>query len=317
MPRINSSPDYLNRIGSAFIHSLKENFVNIGFLGLGNMGEPIAANLISAGHQVTVWNRTASKAEPLRKKGAKVAKDINAAAANEIVFTMVADDPALRGILAAGFAESLPKGALHISLSTISVAMAEDLKKLHHERGQLYVSAPVFGRPDAAEAKKLWIVAAGSSDALAKARPVLEAIGQQTVEIGSDPVQANVTKISGNFLIAAAMEAMGEAVALVGRYGVDPVRYMEFLTTTLFAAPIYKNYGGRIARQEYEPVGFRAPLGLKDMRLAIAAGEGKTIPLPLASLLHDQMLTTIAHYGEDVDWSAIARLAAEHGGIKR
>jgi 3-hydroxyisobutyrate dehydrogenase-like beta-hydroxyacid dehydrogenase len=290
--------------------------VKIGFLGLGNMGEPIAANLISAGHQVTVWNRTASKAEPLVKRGARQARDVAEAANNEVVCTMVADDNGLRQMLHGGLLEGLPKGALHISISTISVAMAEELKKLHTERQQLYVSAPVFGRPEAAAAKKLWVVVGGSSAAVVKARPVLEAISQHVVEIGEDPVQASVTKISGNFLIAAAMEAMGEAVALVGRYGVNPVQYMEFLTSTLFAAPIYKNYGAKIAKQEYEPVGFRAPLGLKDMKLAIAAGEGKTMPLPLASLLHDQLLTTIAHYGEDVDWSAIAKLAAEHGGIK-
>jgi 3-hydroxyisobutyrate dehydrogenase-like beta-hydroxyacid dehydrogenase len=290
--------------------------VKIGFLGLGNMGEPIAANLITAGHQVTVWNRTASKAEPLVKQGAKLAKTVAEAGRNDVVLTMVADDQALRQILDGGLLEALPKGAVHISLSTISVAMAEELKKLHSDRQQLFVSAPVFGRPDAAASKKLWVVAAGASKTLAKVRPVLDAIGQQVVEIGDDPVQANVTKISGNFLIASALEAMGEAVALVRKYGVDPVKYMEFLTTTLFSAPIYKNYGMKIAKSEYEPTAFRAPLGLKDMRLAVAAGEAKTVPLPLASLVHDQMLTAIAHYGEDVDWSTIAKLSSDHAGLK-
>jgi 3-hydroxyisobutyrate dehydrogenase-like beta-hydroxyacid dehydrogenase len=290
--------------------------VKIGFLGLGSMGEPIAANLIKAGHQVTVWNRTASKAGPLVKQGATLAKEVAEASRNEAVCTMVADDHALRQMLEGGLLAALPKGGVHISISTISVVLAEELKTLHSDRQQLYVSAPVFGRPEAAAAKKLWVVAAGDTAAIAKARPVLEAIGQQVVEIGEDPVQANIAKIGGNFLIASAMEAMGEALALVGRYGVDPVKYMEFLSSTLFAAPIYKNYGMKIARQEYEPVGFRAPLGLKDVRLAIAAGEAKTVPLPLASLLHDQMLTTIAHYGEEVDWSSIGRLAAEHAGIK-
>ena len=290
--------------------------MKIGFLGLGNMGEPIAANLITAGHQLTVWNRTASKAEPLVKQGAKLAKNVAEAAGNEAVLTMVADDAALRQILDGGLLDALPKGAVHISLSTISVAMAEELKKLHGDRQQLLVSAPVFGRPDAAAAKKLWIVAAGEAKTLAKVRPVLEAIGQQVVEIGDDPVQANVTKISGNFLIAAALEAMGEAVALVRKYGVNPVQYMEFLTSTLFSAPIYKNYGMKIAKSEYEPTAFRARLGLKDMRLAVAAGESKTVPLPLASLVYGQMLTAIGHYGEDIDWSTIAKLAADHAGLK-
>lgn len=280
------------------------------------MGEPIAANLIDAGHQVTVWNRTHSKADPLIKKGAQLAKAVKEAAGNEIVFTMVADDHALQQILDGGLLEGLPKGSVHVSLSTISVDMAGKLKKLHKEREQFYASAPVFGRPEAAAAKKLWIVAGGDPQTLQKVRPLLGQIGQQVVEIGNDPVQANVTKLTGNFLIASAMEAMGEAVMLVRKYGIDPVKYMEFLTSTLFAAPIYKNYGMKIAREEYEPVGFRAPLALKDMRLAIAAGDEKTAAMPLASLLRDQILMTISHYGEDVDWSMLAKLAADHAGLK-
>jgi 3-hydroxyisobutyrate dehydrogenase-like beta-hydroxyacid dehydrogenase len=280
------------------------------------MGEPIAANLLAAGHQVTVWNRTAAKAKPLVEKGARLAKSVAEAATNEIVFTMVADDRALEQILDSGLADHLPKNAVHVSLSTISVDMAEKLKKLHQEHQQLFISAPVFGRPEAAAAKKLWVVAAGERKALDQAHSALEAIGQSVFEIGNDPVQANVAKISGNFLIASALEAMGEAVMLVRKYGLDPVKYMDFMTSTLFSAPVYKNYGMKIAKEEYEPVGFRAPLALKDMRLAIAAGEGKTAPLPLASLLRDHMLMTIAHYGEDVDWSMIAKLAAEHAGLK-
>jgi 3-hydroxyisobutyrate dehydrogenase-like beta-hydroxyacid dehydrogenase len=290
--------------------------VDIGFLGLGNMGEPIAANLVSAGHQVTIWNRTAAKAEPLVNKGAKLAQGVDEASKHDVVLTMVADDHALEEILLKGLLDALPAGGLHISLSTISVAMSERLKQVHGERKQLYVSAPVFGRPEAAAGKTIFVVAAGASDALKKAKPVLDAIGQQTVELGVDPVQANVVKITGNFLIASAMEAMGEAVALVRKYGVDPVQYMEFLTSTLFAAPVYKNYGMKIAKAEYEPVGFRVPLGLKDVRLALAAGEGKGTPLPFASVLRDHMLMTIAHYGPDVDWSMIAKLSADHAGLK-
>jgi len=291
--------------------------VNIGFLGLGQMGEPLAANLVKAGHHLTVWNRTASKAAPLVKQGAKLANDIADAARNEIVCTMLADDSALQHILDDGLLDALPRNGIHLSFSSISVAMAEKLKKLHHDRGQHLVSAPVFGRPEAAAAAKLWVVVAGHPPVVAKIRPLLDAVsGNQVVDIGPDPVQANITKISGNFLIASALEAMGEAVALVRRYGVDPVQFIDFLTSTLFAAPVYKNYGAKIARNEYEPVGFRAPLGLKDMRQTIAAGEAKTIPLPMASLLHTQMLTAIAHYGVDADWSVIAKLAGDHGGTK-
>lgn len=280
------------------------------------MGEPIAANLIKAGHQVTVWNRTASKAEPLVKLGATLAKDIGEASRNEAVCTMVAEDNALRQLLEHGLLDQMPKGATHVSISTISAAMSEELKKLHAERQQHFVSSPVFGRPEAAAAKKLWVVVAGDKNAVAKVRPLLDAIGQQVVDLGEDPVQANVVKLTGNFLIASALEAMGEAVALVRKYGVDPVQYMEFLTTTLFAAPIYKNYGMKIAHGDYEPVAFKAPLGLKDMRLTIAAGEAKNMPLPLASLLHDQMLTAIAHHGENVDWSMIAKVSSDHAGLK-
>ncbi|WP_041855698.1 NAD(P)-dependent oxidoreductase [Candidatus Korobacter versatilis] len=291
--------------------------MKVGFLGLGNMGEPMAANLIAAGHQVTVWNRTAAKAEPLKERGVKVATEIKDAVQNQdVVCTMVADDHALRTILEGGLLEALPKGAVHVSHSTVSVAMAEELKREHGKRGQAFISAPVFGRPEAAQAKKLFVVVSGDPAVIEKVKPVLDAIGQGVTVIGNDPVQANVAKISGNFLIAAAMEAMGEAVALVGRYGVDPVQYMEFLTSTLFAAPVYKNYGMKIAKQEYVPVGFKAPLGLKDAKLMIAAGEGKYVPLPLASLIHDQMITAIAHFGEDVDWSVIAKVSAEHAGLK-
>lgn len=290
--------------------------MKIGFLGLGNMGEPMAANVIKAGHEVTVWNRTASKAESLVKQGAMQAKDIREAAQNEVVCTMVADDHALSEILENGLLDGMPQGAIHVSLSTISVEMAEELKKVHGERGQAYVSAPVFGRPEAAAAQKLFVVAAGKAALIEQLRPVLDAIGQKVVFMGEDPVEANVTKISGNFLIASAMEALGEAVALVRKYGVDPVQYMEFMTSTLFAAPIYKTYGMKIAKQQYEPVGFRAPLGMKDARLAMMAGEAKRAPMPLASLVHDHLVTVAARYGEDVDWSAIGRLAAENAGLK-
>lgn len=290
--------------------------MDIGFLGLGNMGAPIAANLLRAGHQVTAWNRTPAKAEALRPQGAKVASDIADAARHEVVCTMVADDRALQDIVDGGLLDAMPKGAVHVSLSTISVAMAGEMHRRHAERGLAFLAAPVFGRPEAAVSHQLVIVAAGDAAAIETCGPLFAAIGRQTFPMGDDPVTAAVVKISGNFLIASVIESLGEALALVRCYGLDPQQYVDFLTSTLFTAPVYKGYGGVIAAEKYEPAGFRITLALKDVRLALAAGEAKGAPLPLASLVRDHILATISRHGDHVDWSAIAKLSAENAGLK-
>lgn len=287
--------------------------MNIGFIGLGQMGAAMAGNLVKAGHAVTVYNRTMAKAAPLVALGARAAQDVADAARNEVVFTMLADDHALEEI-AGALVGALPKGALHISASTISVAMSERLTDLHAGAGQRFVSAPVFGRPDAAAAARLAIAAAGPADALAIAQPLFDVLGQKTFVLGEKPSAANLVKLSGNFLIATVIESLGEAVALVTKGGVDRHAYIDLLTSTLFSAPVYRTYGGLIANETYSPAGFAATLGFKDVRLALAAAESLKVPLPIASLLRDRFLRLLADGGEALDWSAMASLAARDSG---
>jgi 3-hydroxyisobutyrate dehydrogenase-like beta-hydroxyacid dehydrogenase len=291
--------------------------MKVGFVGLGQMGSAMALNLVKAGHEVTVYNRSREKAEALAGEGARVAATVAEACGGEAVFTMLANDDALSAVVHgdAGLLASLGKGAVHISASTISVALSERLTKEHAAAGQRFVSAPVFGRPEAAAAAKLFVTAAGEPAAIEAVTPLFEAIGQRTFVLGEEPKAANLVKLSGNFLIAAVIESLGEAMALVEKGGVDRHQYLELLTSTLFNAPVYKTYGGLIADRKFKPAGFAALLGQKDIRLALAAGEGLNVPLPLASLLRDRFLTLLAHGGEDLDWSAVGALAAKDAGL--
>jgi len=290
--------------------------MKLGFLGLGQMGVGMASNLIKAGHDVTVYNRSPGKAAALCEQGATEAKTIADACHGEAVFTMVADDKALRALAFgdSGIIATLPKKAIHISSSTISVALSEELTEVHAKAGQRFISAPVFGRPDAAAAAKLAVVAAGPAETLAACAPLFDAIGHRTFILGDTPPIANLVKLSGNFLIASVIETLGEAMALVGKAGVDLHAYLDMLTSTLFAAPVYKTYGNLIANGVFEPAGFAAPLGQKDIRLALAAAEHLNVPMPVASLLRDRFLTLLANGGENLDWSAVGKLAARDSG---
>ena len=293
--------------------------MKIAFLGLGNMGLGMARNLLRAGHEVTVWNRTLSKAEALRAENAKVASSPAEASTDaEIVITILADDAAVSSAVLApgGCMETLAAGAIHVSMSTISVALSQQLAAEHQKRGQRYVAAPVFGRPDAAAAAKLVVAAAGDAADIERCRPVFDAIGQATFVIGAQPEMANVVKLGGNFLIASVIESLGEALALKRKYGVDPHEFVTFLTSTLFSAPIYKNYGGIIADERYQPAGFKMRLGLKDVRLVLAAAEAVDAPMPFASVVRDNMLSALGRGMADLDWSATAKLAAENAGLK-
>ncbi|MBB3427624.1 3-hydroxyisobutyrate dehydrogenase-like beta-hydroxyacid dehydrogenase [Rhizobium sp. BK312] len=291
--------------------------MKVGFIGLGQMGSAMATNLIKAGHDVTVYNRSRDKAEALAAEGAKVAATVAEACGGEAVFTMLAHDDALSAVVHGdgGVLASLGKGAVHISASTISVAMSERLTREHAAAGQHFVAAPVFGRPEAAAAAKLFVAAAGAPDAIQTVTPLFDAIGQRTFVLGEEPKAANLVKLSGNFLIASVIESLGEAMALVEKGGVDRHAYLDLLTSTLFNAPVYKTYGGLIADRKFKPAGFTAPLGQKDIRLALAAGEALNVPLPLASLLRDRFLNLLAHGGEELDWSAIGALAAKDAGL--
>ena len=287
--------------------------MKIGFIGLGRMGSAMAANLIKAGFDVTVFNRSSQKADSLVQMGAHLAPRIADASQGEVVITMLANDNAVGAAVLGkgGIVESLPAGAIHISMSTISVALADELAQAHARVGQRFVSAPVFGRPEAAAAAKLFIVAAGEPATLVVCQPLFDALGQRTFPVGNVPQVANLIKLSGNFLIASVMEAMGEAIALVSKAGVDPNSYVELLTSTIFPAPIYRTYGNLIASSQFLPAGFLAPLGYKDIRLTLAAADGLCVPMPLASLLRDRFLRLLAHGGEAMDWSAIGGLASE------
>jgi 3-hydroxyisobutyrate dehydrogenase-like beta-hydroxyacid dehydrogenase len=293
--------------------------MKVGFIGLGHMGAGMAASLLKAGHQVTVYNRTRSKADELVRRGATAASTISAACGGDVVITMLADDAAVENVVygSGGVLASLRKGAIHISSSTISTTLSQRLSADHASAGQRFVAAPVFGRPDVAAAGELFVVAAGARDAINAANPLLDAIGKRTFFVGETPQAANLVKLSGNFLIASVIESLGEAMALVAKGGVDRHQYLDILTSTLFGAPAYKTYGKLIAEGTFEPAGFAAPLGFKDMRLAIAAAEQLLVPLPLASLLHDRFVALLAQGGDKLDWSAIGGLAARDAGIDR
>jgi 3-hydroxyisobutyrate dehydrogenase-like beta-hydroxyacid dehydrogenase len=290
--------------------------MKVGFIGLGNMGSGMAANILKAGHEVTVYNRTPAKAEALAALGAKVAPKIAGACAGDVVVTMLANDAAVEEMVygEAGVLASLARGATHVASSTISVALSRRLAADHKAAGQRYVAAPVFGRPEMAAAGKLFVIAAGQPEAITTAAPVFDAIGQQTFTVSENPEAANLVKLSGNFLIASVIESLGEALALVGKGGVDQKLYLDILTSTLFSAPIYKTYGTLLVEKKFEPAGFAAPLGQKDIRLTLAAAEALRVPMPLASLLRDRFLTLLAHGGDALDWSAIGSLAAADAG---
>ncbi|HUE33862.1 MAG TPA: NAD(P)-dependent oxidoreductase [Mycobacterium sp.] len=292
--------------------------MNIGFIGLGNMGHGMATNLLKAGHQITVYNRSPGKAEALVQQGATAARNVAEACAGEVVFTMLSDDQAVESVAFGedGIVASLKPGATHVSSSTISVALSERLAAVHAKAGQQYVAAPVFGRPEAASAAKLFVVAAGAPQVLESLVPLFDAIGQRTFVVSDQPQTANLVKASGNFLLASAIESVSEAVALVAKAGVDRQQYVDILTSTLFAAPAYQIYGGLIARQEFEPAGMAAALGLKDIRLVLAAAEQLRVPLPVASLLRDRLLTLVATGGGHLDWSALAMLADRDAGLR-
>ena len=292
--------------------------MKIGVIGLGNMGSGMAANLLKAGHEVTVYNRTPGKAQALLAQGARSAAQPADACGGDAVMTMLADDAAVESVVLgdAGVIGSLLRRAIHISSSTISVALSQKMAAAHAAAGQRFVSAPVFGRPDAAAAGKLFVAVAGAPDAVDDSMPLLEAIGQKTFRFGNNPADANLVKLSGNFLISSVIEALGEAMALVGKAGLDQHKYVDFLTSTLFNAPVYKTYGGMIADKKFQPAGFAAPLGFKDNRLVLAAAETLRVPLPLASLIYNRFLTLLARGGESQDWSAFSQLAAEDAGQK-
>jgi len=295
--------------------------MQIGFIGLGAMGAAIAMNLVESGHQVCVFNRNPARTEPLRRAGATVAAS-PAEAANQAdaVFSMVADDAALTSVTLGetGILAGCRAGAVHVSLSTIGVDTAQTLTVRHTEAGVGFVSAPVFGRPDAAAARKLFIMAAGADAHLKIAVPLLEQLGQSVGIVGAEPSQANLVKLLGNFMLSVIIETLGEACAVAGKAGIDPMHFVSLLTNASFNSPPYKIYGSMIASQKFQPAGFSLPLGQKDNRLMLAAAEALGVPLPLASFVHDRFLAARAQgLGAEHDWSAVALCALTEAGMQK
>jgi 3-hydroxyisobutyrate dehydrogenase-like beta-hydroxyacid dehydrogenase len=291
--------------------------MNIAFIGLGRMGSAMARNLLRAGHQVTVYNRTRDKAEALAAVGARVAESpADACRGAQAVMTMLADDAAVEATVFAeqGIAAGLAENAVHISHGTISTALARKLTEEHSKRNQHYLSVPVFGRPEAAEAKRLLVVAAGPAPVIDRCRPLFDAIGRQTFIAGIEPWQANTVKVCGNFMIASVLETFGEAFATLRKAGVDPSLFLEIMNA-LFASPVYAGYGSIIVTEQFDPAGFSLKLGLKDTHLVLAAAEECASPMPLASLIRDHFIAAIAHGQGDLDWSSIARISAQNAGL--
>lgn len=290
--------------------------MKVAFLGLGTMGLPMAVNLVKAGHAVRGWNRSPAPMTKLPEFGAQSAATPREAAADaDVVISMLADDAATRAaVLEAGTLAALKPGAIHVNMATVSVALAAELAALHREQGVGYVAAPVLGRVNVAEAGELNILAAGAAATVAAVQPLFDVLGQKTWYLGERPEQANAAKLAVNFMIGSAIGTMGEAVALAQGHGVDKAEFLELVTSTAFAAPVYKGYGKAIAEERFEPAGFKLALGLKDIRLALAAAEQVNVPLPLASALRDAHIESLAHDEGHLDWAALSRTSARRAG---
>ena len=278
--------------------------MDVGFIGLGKMGSAMARNIVKAGHRVRAWNRSPDAAKAI--EGVAVAVSPGDAFQADVVFTMLSDDAAIRAVLlSSNVLKDARAGVVHVVTSTISIDFAEELRALHAEHGVGYVAAPVFGRPDVAEAAQLNIMVAGDARAIDKVRPLLDVIGRRTWVMGADPKQANAAKIAGNMMIALAIEAMAEAVVLTGDNGVAPEAFVALMTQTLFGGRVYETYGAKIAAGDFEP-GFRMQLGLKDLRLATAAAEKSGKQLPLLDAVRTRMAEAVEAGLGDQDWSGIA-----------
>lgn len=290
----------------------------IGFIGLGNMGVAMAANLQKAGYALRVYNRSVEKAKTLVQNGAVLMRTpAEVAQSSDIIITMVSDDQALESLVLGreGFGPYMNNGKIHLSMSTVSPGIAERLGEYHESQGGWYVAAPVFGKPEAAEAAKLSICVAGPLDAIAQVRPLLDVLGQKVVDFGQNRGAANVVKLSGNFLIAAAIEAMAEAYTLAEKSGISRTKVHELFSTTLFACPVYQNYGKMIAAKNYLPLGASPSLIRKDIRLALETADKTCVPMPLAHLVFQRLSATVAKGRDNTDWTGFAREVSEESGL--
>ena len=288
--------------------------MNIGFIGLGNMGSAIAGRLLDAGHTLRVWNRSPEAARRLGERGAQVAASAEEAFRGDVVFSMLSDDQVTRALLidSGVLARARPPTTrIHVNLATISVELGDELADRHRECGIGYVAAPVLGRPDVAAAGKLTVLMAGPRATVEAVQPLIEGtVGQKVWRFGERASQANVVKLAINFMLAAAIESMGEAAALAAGYGIEPRELFELIGQSLFPGPVYQGYGRLIADGRFEPAGFKARLGLKDVRLALAAAEAATIPMPVGSLIRDCMLEALTRGEGDKEFGVVLGRAA-------
>ncbi|HXN75680.1 MAG TPA: NAD(P)-dependent oxidoreductase [Gemmatimonadaceae bacterium] len=289
--------------------------MDIGFIGLGTMGSRICENLIKAGNRVRVWNRSRAAVDALARLGATPASTAREAFSGDAVFSMLADDAAVRAVIEP-LLDGAPKGLVHVNMATISVALARELAARHRDQGLEYVAAPVFGRPELAATGKLTIVVAGEPKAVARIERLLAVIGQRIWPLGAQPERANVVKLAGNFMLGAAVEAMAEATAMAWRNGIAPSDLLDVLTNGVFTAPAYQMYGMAIAKQRYEPAGFKLSLTLKDLRLVLAAADESGVPMPLADVVHGSLLEAVANGDGERDLAALAVVAMRRAGLE-
>jgi 3-hydroxyisobutyrate dehydrogenase-like beta-hydroxyacid dehydrogenase len=295
---------------------------HIGFVGLGHMGTAMAANLAAAGRQVVAYVRRPEQMGKVAALGLKPTSQIAAVYDCEFVISMLPDDAAVREVVSGrpdlgldGLAKGLLPGAIHVSMSTISTAAASELASEHQRHGQGYVAAPVFGNPDAAKARQLFVIAAGGPVDVERCQPIFDAVGQRTFRVGSAPATANLIKLAGNAMSAATLEILGEVLALARKHGLDAQEFLAILTETMFGSRVHRIYGGKIAAQQYAAGGFVFPLALKDVRLALNEAESASVPMPSVSVVRDRLITGIARGYSELDWSALGLLAAEEAGL--
>ena len=289
--------------------------MDVGFIGLGGMGAAMASRLIAAGHRVRVWNRSQAAVETLRGEGAEAVGDPAETFQADVVLTMLASDEVIEEvIIAPGLLAHARPGLVHLVTATISVDFAKRLETLHAAAGVAYIGAPVLGRPDVAAKGELNVLAAGKAADIARVKSVLDTIGKATWVVGEAPHLANVAKLAANFVLVSAIEAMSEAFAFGERQNVPPRTIAEILTGTLFAAPAYKTYSAAILERKFE-AGFKLALGLKDVRLMLAAGEKAGAPQPFASVVRDNFVDAIAHGEGDKDWAAVLRVAFRRAAL--
>ena len=293
--------------------------MNIGIIGLGRMGQAMAGRILGDGHDVVAYNRTPGKLADVVKAGAHPVSSIAAACKDrEVVITMVTGDPALQEVALGpgGIRASLEPNAIHLCMGTHSVAQMKTLSDAHAAANQLLVAAPVLGRPDAAAAGQLGIVAAGNPQAVAACEPIFKVTGKRVFHAGPQPEQASITKLANNFMLGCAITAMAEGFSLVRKYGVVPQVFYEVMTESLFAAPAYKVYGKIMVDESFDKVGFTTLLGLKDFNLIMAAANEARVPLPSGNAVRDRLLGAVAHGDGEKDWASVAREQARASGLE-